>query len=95
MPDTGDMWDHDPGATLDYTWDWSQWMRTGDSIASRQITVPTGWTSTNPSNDATSVTTWLATTLPADNADHRVTCRITTAAGRIDERTIRLFLTER
>lgn len=79
----------DPDATLDYEWDWTGWLGT-DTIATAEIILPTGddmtLTATVPVVADGIVTTWLSgATL---GMSYRVTCRITTVAGRTDDRTI-------
>lgn len=71
----------DPGATLDYSIDWSQWLA-GDTIATSAWTVDNGITGAryaiNPAN--TVVTIWLSGgTL---SSTYKITNTITTAAGR-------------
>lgn len=89
----GDTWTKDPDATLSYTVDWSDWLVGGDTISSVAWDVPTGIT-----EDSTSETTTTATiTLSGGsaNADYDVGCKITTAAGLIDERTIHFQVRQR
>jgi hypothetical protein len=72
-----------PGAALDYEVDWSQWLGI-DTISSVTWTVPAGLTLQSQTNTATAATVWLAG--GTIDTDYVVTCRIQTAAGRIDER---------
>ena len=83
----------DPDAVLDYKWDWSSWMATGDTITSYTVTPSTGLTLDSDVNDTTSVTAWLS----GGTADqtYTVLCQIVTADGRTDERTITIGVTER
>lgn len=89
----------DPQARLDYSIDWSDWMTTGDTIATSVWTVETiagdGANNldnyTNTLSAATSVTTvYLQKGVAGHN--YRVTCRITTANGLTDERYFRVFV---
>ena len=85
----------DPGAKLDYSIDWGEWMPDGDALASATWT-PTGVTvasSPAPSFSGNVATVWLEGGTDGDDAT--VTCRITTTGGRIDERTIGIRLRER
>lgn len=82
----------DPGATLDYVIDWSAWLG-DDTIATATVTTPDGLTETAETHDATSVTVWLAGGTAREN--YTVTCRITTTAGRVDERSIRIQVRDR
>lgn len=86
-------WTKDPNAVLDYEFNWSKWLYTGDTIASRVVTVPTGITldSSVPADDK--VTVWLSG--GTAGTKYNVSCRITTTGGRVDERTIRISVAER
>ena len=77
----------DANATLDYRVDWSAWLDT-DTIATVAWTVPAGLTQTATTNTTTTATIWLAGGTVGTR--YAVVCRITTAAGRIDDRTIRI-----
>lgn len=81
----------DPDAVLDYEFDWSQWLADGETIASKTVTV-TGVTLDSSSSDATSVVAWVS---GGSDSYATVACRITTTAGRTDERTIRLTIIHR
>lgn len=81
-----------PGAVLDYKFDWSDWLATGETISSMTVTADTGITidSSAITDSSTSVTVWLS----AGSVDmtYEVTCKIVTSAGRTDERTISIAL---
>lgn len=79
----------DPNATLDYTWDWATWLGT-DTIASFTLSVPDGVTLATSSNSTTAVTAWFSGGMLG--AQYDVVCRITTAAGRINDATISLVV---
>ena len=82
----------DPDATLDYTFDWSGWLGS-DSISSFAIEADSRLTVTSSSNTSTHVVVWLSG--GEVGYQHFVTCRVTTTAGRVDDRTITLDVTER
>ena len=82
----------DPQAVLDYRWDWSAWLG-ADTIATATITVPTGITKDSQTNTTTAVTAWLSG--GTVRTSYAVTCRIVTAAGRTDERSITIVVAER
>lgn len=82
----------DPDAILDYGFDWTYWLGT-DTIVSVLWTVPTGLTLTTQTNSATVATVWLSGGTAGTTYD--VGCRITTAAGRVDERTMRVCCVQR
>lgn len=85
----------DPAAKLDYSIDWSSWLPAGDTIAS------VAWTATGATvcgSPAPSVASGIATVWiegGTDGTTATVVCQVTTTAGRIDERTIRLTVRER
>jgi methylglyoxal synthase len=87
-------YDHDPNANLDYRWDWSEWLaEAGDTITNHTVTVTGTVALGTHSHTATTVTAWLSGGTAGENA--RVTARITTAQGRIDDRTIVLAVRHR
>lgn len=78
-------WVKDPNAILDYKWDYSSWLEPGDTITAHDIIVDGTLTLGPHSHDDTSVTAWLSGGTEGDRA--RVTVRVTTADGRVDDRT--------
>jgi hypothetical protein len=82
----------DPNSTLDYSWDWTAWLA-GDTIVTSQWLVPAALRKTQDSNDTTSTTVWLKGG-PLGQT-YEVTNRITTAAGRVDERSFKLAIANR
>ncbi len=88
------IWAHDPDARLDYTWDWTAWLTEGETITSAEILPTDGLATDDTGHDDTTVTTWVTTSLEAGKSGG-VTCRITTSAGRIDDRTITLQIADR
>lgn len=78
----------DPDAVLDYPFYWSDWLETGDTIASYVITVASGLTLDSDTNTTTAVVVWLSG--GTAGTTYTVACRITTADGRTDERTINI-----
>lgn len=83
----------DPDALLDYTMDWSPWLDIGDTITIALVTVPTGIVLETTVNDTTTVTAWVSGGTVGEEYD--VVYRITTVDGRVDDRTIRLFVNQR
>lgn len=85
----------DPSATLDYSIDWSTWLPSGDTISS------VSWTGTGVTvegSPAPSVASGIATAWVSGgtaDTDATLACLVTTTAGRIDERTIRIQVRER
>lgn len=83
------MFIKDPGEALDYMVDWSAEMaRVSDTISTVAWTVPNGLTKGASSNTTTTATVWLSA--GEDGQTYDVVCRITTAAARIYERTMRI-----
>jgi len=82
----------DPADRLDYQIDWSAWLD-ADAIAASAWTVPAGLTEYAASNTTTLATVWL--TGGAAGSEYLVTNQITTAGGRIAQRSIRLVVRER
>lgn len=80
----------DLGAKLDYQFDWTPWLtEAGDTISTQVTTPASGLTLVSSSHDGFVVTAWV--TIDSGTPKGRLlelNCKITTAAGRIDERTI-------
>lgn len=82
----------DPSAVLDYMIDWLRWLK-GDTIQTSQWTVPAGLALVSQSNTTTTTTVWLSGGTAGQT--YTVTNRITTAAGRTDERSLLIRVEER
>lgn len=79
--------DKDPDAVLDHEMDWAEWLE-GDTIAASEWIVPAGITKDPVKGDTftdTAAVIWLRG--GAIGQKYELTNRITTAAGRIDDRT--------
>lgn len=84
----------DPDAVLDFKIDWSAPLSAvSDSIATSQWIADAGITIDSESNDSNSATVWLSAGVAGSS--YAVTNRITTAAGRTDDRTILVSVVER
>jgi len=83
----------DPEAVLDYTFDWSDWLATGETISSYTVTAQTGLTKDSDSQADGVVTYWLSG--GTAGTTYRVECKIVTSAGRTDERTMWIKVVER
>jgi hypothetical protein len=81
----------DPNAVLDYSWNWGTWLGS-DTIASYVIEVD-GVTLDSDSRATAVITAWLSGGTAGETAT--ATCRVTTAAGRTDDRTLYLDVDER
>ena len=82
----------DPDATLDYAVDWMRWLA-GDTIQTSEWIVPDGLNQVSASNTPTKATVWLSGGTVGQS--YTVTNRITTAAGRTDERSIIIRVQDR
>jgi len=74
----------DPDAVLDYLWDWTSWLQTGETITTSTFIVPTGITKNSDTNTATTCTIWLSG--GTIGATYKITNRIVTSAGRTNDR---------
>lgn len=100
-----DVFVKDPGSTLDYTVDWTDWLESGETIDSvtwdvpaglTQATAPTGWSEPDPDHKRT---VWLSG--GTAGTDYSVGCQITTTAAsitgayRVDERSVTVRVRQR
>ncbi len=89
----------DPDAVLDYTFDWTDWLASAstppDTIVSGQCAISgdSAASISSVSFDQQRVTAWVQGGTVGAKATLR--CRITTAAGRIDDRSVFLKIKER
>ena len=91
----------DPSAVLDYAFDWTGWLAAGETIAVDSetgeklitITADTGITVDSSTESDGKIIVWLSGGTAGIN--YKVACKITTSAGRTDERTIWIKVVER
>lgn len=87
----------DPEAILDYIFDWSSWLESGETISSFVMTVPTGLTEGTgtkaTAQAAGKVTVWLSN--GTAGTGYVVECKITTSSGRVDERQMVIMVVDR
>jgi len=83
--------DKDPSAVLDYVFDWTEWLGS-DTIDTYDLIVPDGLTKDSDSKSGNKVTVWISG--GEANKVYVVTCRIVTAAGRTDEKSAKLPVSE-
>lgn len=81
----------EPGK-LDYTFDWSDWLG-DDTITTFNVTVSGGITLESYDHAGSQVVAWLSG--GRHGRTYLVRCRITTAAGRIEERTVAVTVVDR
>lgn len=88
----------DPDAVLDYRFDWAgadpgPWLETGETITASSWIVDAGLTQVSDSHTDTTATVWLSG--GTAGVTYRITNRITTSNGRIDDRTERITVVDR
>jgi len=86
----------DPDAILDYSFNWGDWLDTGEAIASYVISVD-GVTLDDDSIAGDVVTAWVSAGTAGPSEVASITCKITTDANpaRTDQRTVYLKIRER
>lgn len=84
---------HDPNANLDYTIDWSRYLVSGETISVSSWVVPAGVTKGSDTINSPLTTVWISG--GTAGTSYSITNRITTSAGRIDDRTFTLICTEK
>lgn len=100
------FWSKDPDAVLDWYWDLrartnqddpekTNWLKTGETVSTYSITVPTGLTkdSDTLTNSDTVIEAWFSG--GTDGETYYVTCHFVTSDGREDDRTIGIKVEER
>ena len=93
MTTTSNLFIKDPNAALDFGFDWSQWLDSGEVISTYVLSVDSGLTKISDMNTSGSVIVWLSSGSPGYR--YNVACKITTSSGRIDERTIKIDVKNR
>ncbi len=84
----------DPDAVLDYTFNWADWLDdVTDTISTQEMVAETGITVDSSSVVSQTVVAWLSG--GTVGTTYRVACRIVTAAGRTDDRSIYVKIKER
>ncbi len=82
----------DPNAVLDYVLDWGAWL-VSDTISTSNWTVPSGITKDSSTNTTTTATIWLSGGTAGE--EYLLINRITTAAGRTEDRTIQITVIQK
>ena len=85
--------ERDPDSVLDWAWDWSAWLAEGEQITEATVIADDGLTVSDPIRDGAVVTVWVSGGEAGQT--YRMTCRVTTSQGRIDDRSIWLTTRER
>ena len=100
VTNTGLEIDKDPEAQLSYTFDWSNWVETGDTISTVEYTVAARRNDPTPPTIDTSGTsgdykTFVTLSGGQVNKTYIVTAKVTTADGLVDRRNFRLNVLNR
>ena len=96
VTNTGLEIDKDPEAQLSYTFDWSNWVETGDTISTVEYTVAARRNDPTPivieSSGITDSNSDTFVELSGGQADktYIITCKVTTSDGLIDRRNFRV-----
>lgn len=83
----------DPDAVLDWVWDWNEWLEEIETISTSTFIASVGITMDSTSNTTKTATVWLSGGTAGQV--YQVTNRIVTSAGRTDDRSITIRVTER
>lgn len=84
----------DPDAVLDYALDWAtQWLASGETITTSVWTVPTGITEDSDSFNDSVTKVWLSG--GTAGTTYTIANKITTSAGRTDERSFDILVGQR
>lgn len=86
------IFSHDPDATLDYIFDYEEWLGS-DILATATFIVSEGLTLESESLTDKTAIAWISGGTIGKRYSMR--CRITTAGGRTDDRTATLYVRER
>lgn len=83
----------DPDATLDYGFDWSDWLAAGETIADSDWDIPAEIINEDEETGTDATKVWLSG--GTAGTSYTITNTITTSAGRIDERSMLIIVEER
>ena len=85
----------DPNAVLDYKFDWTSWLASGETISSQTTTPSSGLTvdSSSITDTGKSVTVWLSGGTLGNT--YTVVNRVTTSSSRVDDRTMRIKVVDK
>lgn len=85
----------DPNAVLDYVFDWTSWLDAlPDTLSSHSAAIESGSGAINSSTiNGKTVVVWVSGGVVGETIALR--CRITTAGGRTDDRTVYIKVKER
>jgi hypothetical protein len=87
-----DEYPKDPGAVLDWVFDWTRWLQEGETIDDSSFSATAGITINSHTHANTYTTVWLQ---GGAQKVYSLTNTITTTQGRTDRRTITIKVKER
>jgi hypothetical protein len=87
-----DEYPKDPGAVLDWVFDWTRWLQEGETITASSFSASAGITITDEDIANTYTTVWLS---GGAQKVYSLTNTITTNQNRTDRRTITIKVKER
>lgn len=88
-----ELFEKDVDAVLDYGFDWSDWLATGETISTSTWTVESGITKDSDSKTSTITSIWLSGGTAGER--YRISNLIVTSASRTDERSFIVVVAER
>jgi hypothetical protein len=75
---------HDPQSKLDYGFDWSDWLKNGETIITSTWAIAPGLTKISDSFSTSATTIWLKDGTAGES--HTITNHVVTSQGREDDR---------
>jgi hypothetical protein len=83
----------DPVAVLDFEWDWSAWLASGETISEASVIATSGLTVNSSTVSGSRVSAWVSGGTAGQS--YAVKCQVTTSAGRTDARSITITVSDR
>lgn len=81
----------DPDSTLDFVWDFKDWLSTGDSIVSHQFITSSEDIIVEDSNESGGEITAFISGGVLGKV-YEITCRVTTSLGKIDDKSANFII---
>lgn len=89
----GCVFEKDPDAVLDYSFDWEDWLCEGDTITASTWATPAGITEDSDSFTDDTTTVWLSGGTVGESYD--LVNHVTTNEGREEDRTLTICIRQR
>lgn len=90
---TIETYNKDPDEVLDYQFDWTSWLASGETISSATVSANTGLTVDSSTDDGSIVTGWISG--GTAGTAYNVKCKIATNASRTGVRRIKINVKNR